>query len=702
MLETLIPLLLVLGSAIILPKWSPTRPVLTAFVTLAVVLLLARYLTWRVTETVLPASGSIPEIVFVWLVFVCEVWLWYETTVLCLLLLRRVDRSPEADAHEARLRTLPADALPAVDVLIATYNEPLDVLEKTIAGALALDWPEARLTIYVLDDGRRDWLAEYCAEQGVVHLTRPDNAHAKAGNINAAIPRTTAPFLLILDADFVPQRQMLMRAMGFFQDPKVGIVQMPHHFFNSTPLQTNTELRAALPDEQRFFFDVIQPGRDGWDCAFCCGSNGILRRSAVEAIGGGMPTDSITEDMLLTLAMMRKGYVTRYLGERLAIGLAPESLDAYFVQRERWARGAIQLFYTPLGPLGPGLTPLQRVFFNPSHWLSLSICQPLAMATPAIFLLTGWPPLVNADLAEIASYQLPAIAAGMCYLGFLAPSQFAPVAATVESVMQSFRLMPSVLWTLVKPHGHAFRVTPKGSGAALGREDRFTAGVCISIISATALGLILNSDLNWRLVGNVQLLPIVAFWSIFNMIVLLIVMTAGVPRPSPRSEERFPLERPCRLMGEHLTHTGETRDVSLSGARIDLHPSSDLSPLSVGSWCVIELAGIGPIAAEIKRTVTDGDRTQIGVAFHAPTGEVRRTLLQELFASGLDGGVASEAGFGLFPLLILRTLTAPDVKPDQSGTETHPPCLPPAWVTERLLDAVAPNIEGSRDAPHAL
>ena len=79
--EALFPLLLVLGTAFIVPQWSPNRPLLTTVVTLMVGVVLARYLHWRVTETVLPANGSLPEICFIWLVFLCELWLWYETTV---------------------------------------------------------------------------------------------------------------------------------------------------------------------------------------------------------------------------------------------------------------------------------------------------------------------------------------------------------------------------------------------------------------------------------------------------------------------------------------------------------------------------------------------------------------------------------------------------------------------------------------------
>ena len=138
--------------------------------------------------------------------------------ILYVTFLRTTDRRAEADRHEARLRALPHRALPAVDVFIPTYNEPFEVLEKTITGALCLDYPHAK--VWVLDDGRRPWLKEYCESKGVGYLNRPDNAHAKAGNINHALTQTSAEFVAIFDADFVPQRNFLMRTIGFFADPQ--------------------------------------------------------------------------------------------------------------------------------------------------------------------------------------------------------------------------------------------------------------------------------------------------------------------------------------------------------------------------------------------------------------------------------------------------------------------------------------------------
>jgi cellulose synthase (UDP-forming) len=341
--ELFAPVMFVLGSIYLLGPLLPlARTWARALVFVAVWLVIARYLEWRLLETVLPAQGTWSEVGWVWFCFAIELLALVDALILYLIFLRTSDRRAEADRHEARLRALPPDNLPSVDIYIPTYNEPVEVLEKTITGALCLDYPNFRL--WVLDDGRRPWLRDFCEGKGVGYITRPDNAHAKAGNINNALTKTDAEFVAIFDADFIPQRNFLMRTVGFFLDPKIGIVQVPHAFYNHDPMQANLALRQTLPDDQRFFFEAIMPSRDGWDAAFCCGSNSITRRVALRSVGDALPTDSITEDMLLSLALLRNGYVTRYLCERLAYGLAPESLNAFFVQRQRWARGAIQIF----------------------------------------------------------------------------------------------------------------------------------------------------------------------------------------------------------------------------------------------------------------------------------------------------------------------------------------------------------------------
>lgn len=341
-----LPLLLVSGLFALLWDSRRDHQQVRAVVALVPALLVLPYLVWRVTDTlVVPdAQGTLAQ-VWVWLVAGVELLAFVEMGTFLLIMSRINQRSAQVDA----LGSSNAMGTPHVDVFIPTYNEPLEVLEKTILGASAIDYPAK--TVWVLDDGRRDWLRTYCAQKGVRYLTRPDNRHAKAGNLNHALGHASGAFVCVFDADFVPSRAFIRRTLGLFTDPTVGIVQTPQHFYNKDPIQTNLGLMQEYPDEQRLFFDQMAASRDAWDASFCCGSCSIMRREAIDA-AGGIPTESITEDLLTTLVMLRKGYRTVYLNERLSMGLAAESIEGFFVQRERWCRGAIQSLFLPWGPWG--------------------------------------------------------------------------------------------------------------------------------------------------------------------------------------------------------------------------------------------------------------------------------------------------------------------------------------------------------------
>jgi cellulose synthase (UDP-forming) len=283
LLQLLAPTIFVVGAIYLLGSLLPIKRGWARHSIFVVVwLVVAWYLHWRLFVTVLPATGAWYEVGWLWLCFAIELLAIADQFILYLTFLRTSDRRAEADRHEARICALPPDQLPSVDIYIPTYNEPIEVLEKTIIGALCLDY--SNLNIWVLDDGRRPWLKMFCEARGVGYLNRPDNAHAKAGNINHALTRTSAEFVAIFDADFIPQSNFLKRTIGFFSDPEIGIVQTPHAFYNYDPMQANLALGKSLPDEQRFFFDVIMPSRDAWNAAFCCGSNSVTRRAALRPL----------------------------------------------------------------------------------------------------------------------------------------------------------------------------------------------------------------------------------------------------------------------------------------------------------------------------------------------------------------------------------------------------------------------------------
>jgi cellulose synthase (UDP-forming) len=627
--QLLAPLVLVVGGIYLLAPTLPlARPAARFAVFAAVWLVILRYLDWRIFTTILPARGAWYEVGWIWLCFAIELFALADALFLYIAFLRTSDHRADASAHEARLRSLPPEKLPSVDVYIPTYNEPIDVLEKTIVGALCLDYPN--FNVWVLDDGRRAWLKDFCEQKGVGYLTRPNNSHAKAGNINHALTKTSAEFVAIFDADFIPQQKFLMRTVGFFDDPRIGVVQVTHAFYNHDVVQANLALRKSLPDDQRFFFEAIMPSRDGWDAAFCCGSNSITRRSALRAIGDALPTDSITEDMLLSLKMLRQGYVTRYLCERLAFGLAPESITAFFVQRQRWARGAMQILYLAAGPLGARLPLVQRLLFLPTHWLSQCLMLLMSIIAPLVFLWTGIPPLIHVTTESVVYYLLPMVLAVAGGLWVYAPHQYFPLAAQVLGTFQSFKLLPTVLATLAKPFGHAFKVTPKGSGAtAPGYEGKvfWTAAVLMGL---TAAGVMVNTIPEWRIVSQLSLLPMVALWSSINIIVLFLVCMLSLQASVRRGEERFEIdERLWIATSSGAILTGRIKDISLSGVGCVV---DQLINHQSGERLRVFLTEVGFVSGAIARQ----SRELCGIQFDLPPSIERDLLIRKLYTAGHD------------------------------------------------------------------
>jgi cellulose synthase (UDP-forming) len=646
----------------------------------AVWLLVLRYLDWRLSDTVLASHSVGFELAWTWLCFAVESLALFDAFVLYVTFLRTSDRRAEATDHERRLRAMPADRLPSVDVFIATYNEPLEIIEKTIIGALSLDYPNFK--VWVLDDGRRKWLRDFCSRKGAGYITRPDNNGAKAGNINHALTRTSADFVAVFDADFIPQSDFLMRTMGFFDDPRIGIVQVPHAFYNSDPLQANLALRKTLPDDQRFFFETIMPSRDGWDAAFCCGSNSVTRRSAMRKAGDALPTESITEDMLLSLKLLRHGYITRYLCEHLAFGLAPESIQAFFIQRQRWARGAMQILYLPEGPLGKGLQLIHRLLFLPTHWLSQSLMMVMSLVTPLIFMLFGVAPLSNVTVESALYYLVPSVVALVGGIVIFGDKRYFPLAAQVLGTFQSFKLLPIVLQTMLRPRGHLFKVTPKGSGAQGSHYERGIFWLATSLMLLTLLGMVVNVSPDIRIVDQAALIPLVAFWGTVNIVVLFLVCMMCLQAPIRRGEERFDVNEAALVIDQDgMPSTVTIRDLSLSGAGL-LLDEDRLRRFARGDVLGVMIAGVGTVGATVARI----GGNFIGMQFDLPESIERDLLIRKIFTRGLNAHTAV-AAVGSVTLGMLRRIWSArmEVRVPQQGAEVM--TVAPSSLPEEKLPA---------------
>ncbi|HEV3084862.1 MAG TPA: glycosyltransferase [Gemmataceae bacterium] len=582
----------------------------------------ARYLCWRLFATVWPAE--LLTFAGFWFLFLYgfEVVGYVNQFLLYLVLTYVADRSTEADRLEAELRVTPPDQLPRVDVFITTYNEGLDVVERTIVAALALDYPNYK--VWVLDDGDRDWLRDFCEAKGAGYLRRSEHRHAKAGNINHALSVTSAELFVVLDADFAPFHNFLYRTVGFFRDPRIAILQTPQHFFNPDPIQLNLGISATWPDDQRLFFDVILPARDAWDCAWCCGSCSVQRREAIVAVGG-VPTDSITEDLLSTLVLLRKGYITRYLNERLSMGLAPENLEGYFRQRERWCRGNLQTVFLKSGPLGPGLSLLQRVLFLPLDWVLHYVIRLLTILVPIIYLWTGLGPFLIPSPGELFSYQLPVLIALVGSIRWFAPNSYLPIVSSASALFTSFRIVPTGLATLIKPFGTPFKVTPKGSSITFSFGDMMVLGSVIILMLLTLGGLIKNRLDPSDPTANSVFMLIAEAWALINLVVLAVTALIAIESARPRKEERFQIDKPAAYRVADAEFPCRICNLSISGAFL-----TEVHAMPPDGKLELLISGIGLLPGRVTRTQANS----LALCFDDLSAQDRDRLIQYIYAAG--------------------------------------------------------------------
>lgn len=531
------------------------------------------YMDWRTGILFNARPADIHGGVWVWYFYIFECAVFGEFFVFLLQMTWLTDRTPEADQYERRLRSVDPSELPEVDAWVATYNEELPIVEKTIIGLNNLDWPKDKLKVFVLDDGRRDWLRDLCEEHGVNYVTRPDNRDRKAGNHNHALTVSTAPFIVSMDADFVPFPNFIYRTIGFFRDPTVAIVQTRQCFYNAEAMRKNLGMVKYLPDDLDFFYRVMQPCRDAWDAAFYCGSAGIIRRQAIFDIGGFVTVTDI-EDQATAVKLLSKGYKTRYLNEQLSVGLAAESNAVLHDQRNRWCRGSLQILFTNFGPFGRGLRFIHRLFFLQSHWVMSCLSPITYLFCPILFLWFGWNAFPNARPQEV--FCIPILLLGIIFsaMMWLARRQIIPFFWHGLQLFMAFELLPHALASLVKPFGKPLlkinSVTPKGNAAVGRRIDVRTLACLLAVIVLIVTGL-LRAGHDERLGGQPIEMATLLFWIVYSMIIVTIACLICFEPLYLRRGERFdPPDEPASLFIRGQEISVMIMNMSESGARLRL------------------------------------------------------------------------------------------------------------------------------------
>ena len=508
----------------------------------------------------------------------------------------------------------------SVDVLVATYNEDVGILRTTLLACVQMDYPH---TTYLCDDGgtaarindpkrgpaarqRQKMLMALCADVGAVYLTRPANEHAKAGNMNSALKQTGGEFVVILDADHVPDRNFITRLIGYFRDEKLAYVQTPHAFYNFDSFQAEYDpVRATYSEEGQLFHEVVQPGRNRWNAAIFAGSAAMFRRQALVEIGG-FAVETITEDLHTGLRLHARGWKSLAISDRLIVGQAAPDVTTFHTQRLRWGEGNLGIFAYDNPLTVRGLTLAQRLCYFGSmiHWASGPFLL-LVYLTPLLMLFSDVPPVAR---FEWVFASLIVLYMGLATIAFSVASNgrgsfWKSQVYCMTNVWTSTR---SVLRAIFRRRFQKFVVTSKR-----GRQHETVLPFIWPHIAFLVLSTL---ALLWRwypLVAGVSddyYKPILAsVWAVFHIGVALVVVRRALWLEDRRFAYRHvaplsavitaaphldPSLRGRGAGGEGMLNTGSEPRYAVT---VDLNDSGvgllAYEPLAVGSRCLVTIRG---------------------------------------------------------------------------------------------------------------
>jgi cellulose synthase (UDP-forming) len=610
--------------------------------------IIVTYAAWRWHDT-LPLFEWRMASLWPHVFFAFEATATVYTLLSIIILVRWIDRSAEADSAESRHAA--NNDWPAVDVFICTYNEPLDVVEKSIIPALAIDYPN--YTVWVLDDTRRPWLRDYCERVGARYITRPDNKGAKAGNLNNGLGHTAretnAPLILVLDADFAPSRNILRRTVGMFDNPRAAVIQTPQFFYNSDPIQHNLTASRSWVDDQRIFFDIFQPAKDAWGCAFCVGTSFVVRRDLLEEIGG-FPDGAICEDINLTYQLMPRGFETHWLNERLSVGLSAEGLPEYISQRTRWCVGTMQVALLSDGPFrGRGYTLIQRLHYF--HGMLNWFCKPfivLMLIAPSLYWIFDLPAFYT-DYLSFLRYGLPALFALWVYSGWVSGRRTLPLFTEVTHTLPAPAVTLTLVSAMLRPFGRPFKVTDKGGDRSLSTMRVKMALIfgSIALLSAGSIVWSMTSPYAASEISPIDLFNLI--WAGVAMVLTFVSFLVCFERP--RHDERFVMDEPAAVAladGAKMRCNLEGLFMTTAALRFD-----EARHIEVGEVLQVSIAAVGPIHA----SVTERHGDTIIVTFEPPE-KIRAALILRLFSTP-SGHIAAQADLrGAFIALFRRSFRA--------------------------------------------
>ncbi|SFU12025.1 cellulose synthase (UDP-forming) [Kosakonia arachidis] len=562
-------------------------------------LLSTRYIYFRLTQT-LHFNSEIETLLGMGL-FLAEVYVW---VMLLLSYLQTVW------PLKRELVQLPDDMSlwPTVDVYIPTYNEPLDVVRDTVLAAQCIDYPRDKMKIYLLDDGKRREFAVFAADVGVGYITRGDNAHAKAGNLNHAMKLTHGELICVFDCDHVATRIFLQATVGgFLKDPKLALVQTPHYFYSPDPFERNLSVGRNIPNEGSLFYGPIQQGNDNWNATFFCGSCAVIRRSALEEIGG-FAVETVTEDAHTALKLQRLGWGTAFVDIPLAAGLATERLVLHVIQRTRWARGMTQIFRLDNPLLGRGLTLPQRLcYLSAMLYYQFALPRIAFLTAPLAYLLFNLN-IIHSSASLVFAYALPHLFLAV-YVNSRLNGRFRySFWGEIYDIVLAFHIALPTMVTMLFPKRGKFNVTDKGGLLNVGYFDFSVVRPHLIIAILLAAGVvagIVRACAHDYFGVDPRVIALNVGWGLYSLIFLLAAIAVARETRQTRKTIRIDVDIPVLIhYASGITSRSQTADLSMGGCRIvvpdERHQSDEIEEIEL-------LLQSGAIAIPVRIIASDAE-----------------------------------------------------------------------------------------------
>ncbi len=616
--------------------------------------IVVRYWIWRLTET-LPEAGLTVSFVLAMILFIIESY-----SILIFFLNAFITADPTERAEPPRVAV---EDLPTVDILVPSYNEPSEMLSITLSAAKNMIYPRDKRRVVLCDDGgtdqrcnstdpvlakqsqeRRAELQQLCKDLGIIYSTRARNEHAKAGNMSAALEKLDGDLVAVFDADHVPTRDFLARTVGYFvEDPRLFLVQTPHYFINKDPIERNLGLKC--PPENEMFYSMIHRGLDRWGGAFFCGSAAVLRRKALDSVGG-FAGETITEDAETALEIHSNGWRSLYLDFAMIAGLQPETFASFIQQRGRWAAGMMQMLMLKNPLFRRGLGILQRLCYinSMSFWL-FPIIRLVYLLAPLTYLFFGVEIFVS-TFQDAMVYTLSYMAVSLLVQNALFARFRWPMISEVYEVAQAPYLARAILRTILKPRGAKFNVTAKDETLA---EDYISPiyGPMLTLFLLMLAGIV---ALIFRWIaypGDHSVLGVVGTWAVINFLLVSLSLRAVSEKQQRRASPRVEMRAQATMWwdgsGEKPLE-GVVLDASTSGARLQLTKVPDgargLRMVAVGDVihfrpCFADAAHLErPVKAKVRQVFESAEGMILGLLFVPDQPmEVRETVAFLIFGS---------------------------------------------------------------------